>query len=101
MIKIQFEGTKASHILSFCSYDASKEDHTKIGLNHCVMPQVSHANHQIRHSLERCNDRDLTELYSRCRARKTHENDAGDHRQPKHAHHDLEHGDYVPINRVR
>src|SRR6516165_1639613 len=98
MIKIQFEGTKASHIVSFCSDGPSKEDHTEIGLDHCMMSQVSHANHQIGHSIEGRNHRDLTEIYSRSWARKTHENQAGDHRKPKHTHHDLEHGDHVPID---
>src|SRR6516162_4359250 len=101
MIEIQCEGTKASHIVSFCSDGASKEDHTEIGLDHCVMSQVSHANHQIRHSIERRNHRDLTEMYSRSRSRKTHEDQAGDHRKPKHTVHDLEHGDQVSIDRVR
>src|SRR6516165_11803954 len=101
MIKIQCKGTKAPHIVSFCSYSASNEEHTEIGLDHGMMTQVGHANHQIRHSIERRNDHDLTEMYSRCRTGKTHKNQAGDHRQPKHAHHDLEHGDQVSIDGVR
>ena len=38
MIKFQFEGTKASHFVSFCSDDVSKKDHTELGLDHGLVP---------------------------------------------------------------
>src|SRR6266481_5427616 len=53
------------------------------------------------YSIERRNDRDFTETHSRCGTRKTYKNQAGDHRQPKHAHHDLEHSDQMPIKSFR
>jgi hypothetical protein len=47
------------------------------------------------------NDRDFTEMHPRCRSRKAHENQTGDYGEPKHAQHDLEHGDQVPIEAFR
>ena len=40
-------------------------------------------------------------MHPRRRTRKAHENQTGEHRQPKHTHHDLEHGDQVPIEGFR
>src|ERR1700736_2199414 len=101
MIKIELEGTKASHFVSFSSDGVSKQDHTELRLDHRRVPQVRYANHQIRYSFERRNDRDFAEMDSRCRTRKAHKNQTGDHSQPKHAHHNLEHGHEMAVKRFR
>jgi hypothetical protein len=57
--------------------------------------------HQIWYSIEQRNDRDFAELNPRCGTREAHKNQTVDHCQAKHARHDLEHGNQVPVQSFR
>jgi len=59
MIKLQFECIKTPHLFTFQSDGVYNQQHSEIGLDHALVPQVGQANHHSGHSIKRCNDRDL------------------------------------------